>query len=128
MCKINVSQETHHIKEQYMADDDGFIGYLPKNKKCNLMPLCKECHAKITQGKIITESKIMTSEGVDIKTHKIDDACVKSKKKFNSEDIFNIRKWKNDNMSNLVIQDKFKTLYDKSISFSTISKIIKNKY
>lgn len=49
MCKthINNDLETHHIKEQNMADENGFIDHTPKNSKHNLIVLCKNCHQNI---------------------------------------------------------------------------------
>jgi DNA mismatch repair protein MutS len=36
--------ETHHIRPQKSADDQGFIGDMHKNVKGNLMVLCDKCH------------------------------------------------------------------------------------
>jgi DNA mismatch repair protein MutS len=47
ICKINMSQETHHILPQKDADSDGFIGTIHKNHKANLMALCEKCHDKL---------------------------------------------------------------------------------
>ena len=47
MCKTNISEETHHLLEQQMADDDGYIGAVHKNHTANLMALCEKCHLKM---------------------------------------------------------------------------------
>jgi DNA mismatch repair protein MutS len=39
--------DTHHIKFQSMANEQGFIGHLQKNHKSNLIPLCKSCHQMV---------------------------------------------------------------------------------
>lgn len=35
---------THHIKEQNKADKNGFIDYVHKNNKLNLVRMCEDCH------------------------------------------------------------------------------------
>lgn len=47
ICKENKAVETHHIKQQKLADKNGFIGNMHKNNPSNLMPLCETCHDKI---------------------------------------------------------------------------------
>jgi len=51
-CKVcgGLPEETHHIKEQHTADEHNMIDHHHKNKKHNLVPLCKACHAKVTYG------------------------------------------------------------------------------
>lgn len=38
---------THHIQPQELADERGFIGHMPKNKKGNLIVLCQSCHSTL---------------------------------------------------------------------------------
>jgi DNA mismatch repair protein MutS len=47
VCKTKKAKEVHHIKEQHMADKNGFIGHIHKNHPSNLMPLCETCHHDI---------------------------------------------------------------------------------
>lgn len=47
MCGINISEETHHINEQHLADQNGFIGSFHKNHKANLLSVCEKCHTSI---------------------------------------------------------------------------------
>lgn len=63
VCK-EPSKETHHIKEQYLADNHNMIDHHHKNKKHNLVPLCKSCHQKVTYGSMIIRGWVNTSEGV----------------------------------------------------------------
>jgi DNA mismatch repair protein MutS len=128
MCQQNISEETHHIEEQQIADCEGFIGYQHKNKKCNLIPLCKECHAKITYGQKKISPKMMTSEGVKITITEEDTNSMKSLKKFNLEEIKQIKEWKQKGMKNLNIQENTMSYFNKKISSTTISRIITNKY
>lgn len=43
--------ETHHISPQELADTNGYIDNFHKNKKFNLVILCKTCHKSITFSK-----------------------------------------------------------------------------
>ena len=54
-CKIcsNPAEETHHIKEQCLANEYNMIDHYHKNKEHNLVPLCKGCHLKVTHGKLL---------------------------------------------------------------------------
>ena len=71
MCnKKNQSElETHHIVEQKNSNESGIIEEesYHKNELFNLMVLCKECHKKITFGKIKTTKKIKKSSGISVK-------------------------------------------------------------
>jgi DNA mismatch repair protein MutS len=60
------SQDTHHIIEQSEADENGFINHFHKNTPANLLPLCKECHNKVTYGKLEILPPVMTTEGIVI--------------------------------------------------------------
>ena len=57
------AQETHHIKEQCLADSHNIIDHHHKNKKHNLVPLCKRCHQKVTYGSMIIRGWLETSDG-----------------------------------------------------------------
>ena len=46
ICNKKMSTETHHIKQQKDADENGFIEGFHKNHSANLMALCEECHLK----------------------------------------------------------------------------------
>jgi DNA mismatch repair protein MutS len=65
-CEIcdEVAVETHHIKYQETADDNGFIGSSHKNSKHNLASLCKECHNKEHKGIIKINGYKQTSNGI----------------------------------------------------------------
>lgn len=60
------ADEVHHIKEQSLADKDGFIGNIHKNRKSNLVTLCKTCHEKCHKNEIIIEGYKNTSVGVKL--------------------------------------------------------------
>lgn len=62
LCDAPVD-DTHHIKEQHTADDNGFIDHFPKDHKGNVIPLCKDCHNKVHAGKLSLDGYVMTSKG-----------------------------------------------------------------
>jgi len=70
ICK-SPSQETHHIKEQSTANEDGIIEHFNKNNAANLIPLCKKCHDMITYGELEMDSPVWTTNGVMIPYRKI---------------------------------------------------------
>jgi len=62
VCGNNV-EDTHHIREQHTADDTGHIDHFHKDHKYNLIPLCKDCHIKVHQGKLKINGFVKTSKG-----------------------------------------------------------------
>jgi DNA mismatch repair protein MutS len=67
LCSASVD-DTHHIKEQHTADEQGFIEHFPKDHKGNVIPLCKECHNKVHAGKLTLDGYVMTSKGWKLQT------------------------------------------------------------
>ncbi len=61
-----VAQDVHHISQRSLADDAGFIGHFHKDNKHNLIPLCKEHHNQIHEGKLHVNGFIMTSKGLEL--------------------------------------------------------------
>lgn len=47
MCKENLAEEIHHIREQQEANEDGYIDGFHKNHVANLAGLCEKCHDKM---------------------------------------------------------------------------------
>lgn len=58
--------DVHHIKEQARANKDGFIGHMNANHKYNLIPLCKEHHKLVHEGKININGFVATSNGLEL--------------------------------------------------------------
>ena len=58
--------ETHHINEQQNADKNNMLDHYHKNKKHNLVPLCKSCHQKVTFGQLRIYGYIQTNEGIKL--------------------------------------------------------------
>jgi len=61
-----VAEDVHHISHQSLADKTGFIGHFHKDNKHNLVPLCKEHHKQIHDGKLHVNGFIMTSKGLEL--------------------------------------------------------------
>ncbi|MDP2892890.1 MAG: DNA mismatch repair protein [Sulfurimonas sp.] len=62
-----IAEDVHHISHKSLADSSGFIGHFHKDAKHNLIPLCKEHHKEIHEGKIKVEGFVMTSSGLELK-------------------------------------------------------------
>lgn len=63
ICGSTKNLETDHIVPQKLADDVGYLDGYHKNEKFNLAVLCKSCHLKKTQEKIVIEGYQDTSNG-----------------------------------------------------------------
>jgi len=61
-----VAEDVHHISQRSLADKAGFIGHFHENHKHNLVPLCKEHHKQIHDGKIRVDGFMMTSNGLEL--------------------------------------------------------------
>ena len=81
-CKVcgGLPEETHHIKEQCIADENGMIDHHHKNNKHNLVVLCKSCHSKVTYGGLLIHGWKNTSRGKQLDYEYVSDESKKSKK------------------------------------------------
>ncbi|QOP43862.1 DNA mismatch repair protein [Sulfurimonas sediminis] len=61
-----VAEDVHHISQKSLADGAGFIGHFHKDNKHNLVPLCKDHHQQIHDGKLHVNGFIMTSKGLEL--------------------------------------------------------------
>jgi len=61
-----IAEDVHHISQRSLADKAGFIGHFHKDNKHNLIPLCKEHHNQIHDGKIHVSGFVMTSKGLEL--------------------------------------------------------------
>ena len=66
-----VAEDVHHIVEKNLADEAGFIGHFHKNNKHNLIPLCKEHHRLIHEGKLHVNGFVMTSKGLELQFEEV---------------------------------------------------------
>ncbi|MBC8238732.1 MAG: DNA mismatch repair protein [Helicobacteraceae bacterium] len=62
-----MAEDVHHISQRSLADKAGFIGHFHQDNKHNLVPLCKEHHNQIHEGKIHVDGFVMTSKGLELK-------------------------------------------------------------
>ncbi|MCK4875415.1 MAG: DNA mismatch repair protein, partial [Sulfurimonas sp.] len=62
-----MAEDVHHINHKSLADQAGFIGHFHKDSKHNLVPLCKDHHKDIHDGKIRVDGFVMTSNGLELK-------------------------------------------------------------
>jgi DNA mismatch repair protein MutS len=64
-CKKRTNLQTHHIKEQSMADKNGLIDHTHKNNSSNLIVLCQGCHQYLhSNGRHLNQ--LVTPEGTFI--------------------------------------------------------------
>ena len=123
-CKIcgERAEETHHIKEQQSADKNNMIGAIHKNNLSNLVALCKKCHNKQTYGELNIKGYKKTSLGKEL-DFEINKDKKKNKKKYDSQQISIIMKYKDNNNSikrNCLLLEENEKI---KISSSTIKKI-----
>ena len=124
------AEETHHIKEQKDADENGNIGSIHKNDLHNLCPLCKEHHAEITYGKLNIKGYLDTSEGLKLDYEYLEEKK-KSKKKFDEKDISIIKEYYEKGKPLLTKKDIINKLLKErkiDISITLFNKIIKDIY
>ena len=65
LCDQSV-EEVHHITPQKEANTQGQIDHFHKNHKYNLIPLCKNHHRLVHEGKINISGFVMTEEGLKL--------------------------------------------------------------
>ena len=61
-----IAEDVHHIAHQSLADPGGFIGHYHRDHRHNLVPLCREHHRAIHDGKITVRGFVMTSKGLEL--------------------------------------------------------------
>ncbi|NOQ32184.1 MAG: DNA mismatch repair protein [Helicobacteraceae bacterium] len=61
-----IANDVHHISHQASANSNGYIGHFHQDHKQNLIPLCKEHHKAIHEGKIKVNGFVMTSQGLQL--------------------------------------------------------------
>ncbi len=59
-------EDVHHIKAQMLSDTEGNIDHFHQNHRYNLIPLCKEHHKKVHEGKIFISGFVMSEEGLKL--------------------------------------------------------------
>lgn len=64
--KNSIPLDTHHIEEQKNCDEHGFVNdkHYHKNKRFNLVSLCKTCHLKIDTRELVINGYKQTTNGI----------------------------------------------------------------
>jgi DNA mismatch repair protein MutS len=124
-CKVckGAAEETHHIKEQCTSDENNMIDHHHKNKKHNLVPLCKECHAKVTYGGLLIYGWKQTSRGPQLDYEYVAKQVTKPKK-FTDEQIKIILSYKELVDEGLMNKVTCMNTIDSKYGFRPSSKII----
>ena len=65
ICGV-VADDVHHISHQAASNKAGFIGHFHQDHRSNLVPLCKQHHREIHEGKIKVKGFVMTSNGLEL--------------------------------------------------------------
>jgi len=125
--------ETHHINEQQNADKNNMLDHYHKNKKHNLVPLCKSCHQKVTFGQLRIYGYIQTNEGVKLNYEYVleqNQTC--RKKKYSQKEIDIIMLYKQDIENKKIKKShlikKLELEEHIQISAQTLTKIINGTY
>ena len=130
MClKKSNGLETHHIKDQQYADKNNMIDGHHKNIKHNLVPLCKDCHLRVTNGEVIVTGWKKTNQGKILVWSECN-VIQNTKKKFSDEDVKTILNLKEENngISQKDFLKKLELENDIKLSISTLKKMIDKKY
>ena len=139
MDKCQVCQEkaedTHHIKEQHIADKNGMIGHFHKNIKANLVPICKSCHHRVHNGNLRIYEYIMTNQGIKLNFGYITESqqdIHTSKKKFSDKDVKTILQYKDAVLDKTMKQThcirKLEIDHQIQISVGTLKKVLTGNY
>ena len=125
-CKVckGLPEETHHIKEQCTADKNGMIDHHHKNKKHNVVPLCKSCHNKVTYGGLIIHGWKQTSKGPQLYYEFVEKKTTSKSKKFTDEQISIILSYKDLVESGDINKTTCINMIDSEHRFRPTSKII----
>lgn len=57
------ADEVHHIQQQKLADENGYIGKYHRNRQSNLACLCTTCHDAVHAGKVDIKGYVSTLDG-----------------------------------------------------------------
>jgi len=130
VCGDKNNLDTHHIKFQMLADEDGFIGHLHKNNLSNLVVLCKKCHDEVHNGVLNINGYKQTIKGIELIKEIIteDEKINKTRKKYSEDDIKKINEYNKPNYNKKFIIEELKNKYGINISVIMLNKIFKGEY
>jgi len=128
ICNENAT-ETHHIKFQKEANEDGFIDTIHKDNKSNLVNLCEKHHLDVHNNKLIINGYQQTSEG-----RKLDyyfTKTIKKNRRYNDNQVNQIKIYITENEIkdiNGAIENAIRDKFNIKITKKTIEKIANNLY
>jgi len=131
ICGSKEKLETHHIKDQQFADENQMIDNHHKNMKFNLVPLCSECHLKVTNHQRVVTGWKQTSKGKQLEWYDVSSTTPSHKKTFSPDVVSEILSLQKNVYSSMKQTDFVKTLelkHNITISISTLRKMIKGTY
>ena len=131
ICSATENLETHHIKEQCLADDNNMIDNHHKNKKHNVVALCKGCHDKVTYGNLVIYGYKETSKGPTLDYEYIKYEQTK-KKKLTIKQVSTITGYKHlieeNEISKKNLIHLLDSKYDIKISPTILNKVLEGSY
>lgn len=133
---MDIPLETHHIDMQCKADDMGYHEIYHKNELHNLVVLCKKCHQKVHQDKIINLKYVYTEKGKELRYNEnIEKNKVKEskkiKKKYSEDMVDEIKKYYFENSyktKEFILKEIRKNENTKKLSNNVFNKIINDNY
>ena len=115
------------------ADENNFIGHIPKNNESNLIPVCKQHHDDAHNDKIIIRGYVQTTDGVILDYEIIPNTLPvnTSKKKYSSEEVklfidYIVNKCNNE--VNGCAETKIREEFNNNISKHTLKKMVSGEY
>ncbi len=91
-----IAEDVHHISHQASSNSAGFIGHFHQDHRSNLVPLCKEHHREIHDGKLKVKGFLMTSNGLELD---FESQFVEEKKELIEPEINTVQKVEDENSS-----------------------------
>lgn len=127
---VNVdAEDVHHINFQCNADKNNIIdGYIQKDVKSNLVPLCKECHIRVHNKDLVISGWVQTGDGIVLDYNYVEETEIKRRKKYNDDEVRKILELRDSNYKMKMACIKLEKEHKIKISQGTLSKIWKNKY
>lgn len=118
--------ETHHIKFQCSADENGYIDGVHKNIKSNLVVLCMKCHQAVHKGKIAIKGWENDDYASKLIFEKV--KTTSKKKKFTSEEIDVIKTYKDKDVTQKLAIKSLLANENIKVNIAELSKIWNDKY
>jgi len=116
------AEEVHHIQEQHLADEKGFINQSHKDSPHNLMTVCQTCHDDIHAKKLTVKGYIATDKGVKLDVQRENE---KDTSKHNINTRVKALKSEGTSIKNTISKIAFE--FNVTLSAYQVSKILKDR-